>query len=86
MKTLRHHAQDENFHHVRFFYAAAMPKTLKRMAATPFAVCTVSRSKIEVGNFEVSFGSAVDYETFPGQEYIRTENLKEPYLCVELFI
>ena len=66
------------------FYAAAMPKTLKRMAATPFAVCTVSRSKIEFGNVKVSITSAVDYETFPGQEYICTAKVKETYLCEKL--
>ena len=47
-------------------------------------VCTVSRSKIEFGNFKVSFGSAVDYETFPGQEYMCTEKAKETYLCEKL--
>ena len=68
------------------FYAAAMPKTLKRMAATPFAVrCPArGRSKIEVGHVKASFASAVDYETFPGQEYICTEKAKETYLCEKL--
>ena len=68
------------------FYAAAMPKTLKRMAATPFAVrCPArGRSKIEVGHVKASFASAVDYETFPGQEYICTAELMETYLCEKL--
>ena len=68
------------------FYAAAMPKTLKRMAATPCAArCPArSRSKIEFGNFKVSIASAVDYETFPGQEYICTEKAKETCLCEKL--
>ena len=67
-------------------YAAAMPKTLKRMAATPFAArCPArGRSKIEFGNVKVSFASAVDYEAFPGQEYMCTEKAKETYLCEKL--
>ena len=44
----------------------------------------VSRSKIEVGGVKVSITSAVDYETFPGQEYICTEEVKETYLCEKL--
>ena len=65
------------------FYAAAMPKTLKRMAATPFAVrCPArGRSKIEFGDVKVSFRFSVDYETFPDQEYICIAKRKETYLC-----
>ena len=62
-----------------FFYASALPISLKRMAATPFA-----RSKIEVGGVKVSIASAVAYETFPGQEYICTEKAMETYLCEKL--
>ena len=64
------------------FYAAAMPKTLKRMAATPFARCPGQKSRL--GRVKVSIGSAVDYETFPGQEYICTEKAMETYLCEKL--
>ena len=44
----------------------------------------MSRSKIEFGNVKVSFASAVDYGTFPGQEYMCTEKAKGTYLCEKL--
>ena len=64
------------------FYAAALPISLKRMAATPFARCPGQKSKL--GRVKVSFATAVDYETFPGQEYIFTAMPKETYLCKKL--
>jgi len=79
MKILRHHAQNGNCHHV---YAAELPISLKRMAATPFARCPGQKSKL--GRVKVSFASAVDYDTFPGQEYICTAKAKETYLCEKL--
>ena len=63
-------------------YAAALPISLKRMAATPFARCPGQKSRL--GRVKVSFASAVDYETFPGQEYICTAKAKETYLCEKL--
>ena len=71
------------------FYAAAMPKTLKRMAATPFAIRCPERGrskhqKSKLGRVKVSIGAAVDYETFPEQEYICTEEVMETYLCKKL--
>ncbi|MEC7287639.1 MAG: hypothetical protein VXU42_03010, partial [Verrucomicrobiota bacterium] len=65
-----------------FFDAAALPISLKRMAATPFARCPGQKSKL--GRVKVSITSAVDYETFPGQEYICTEKPMETYLCEKL--
>ena len=82
MKTLRHHAQDATFHHVRYFLCCCNAQNTEKNGCNP--VCTVSRSKIEFGNFKVSIGSAVDYETFPGQEYICTEKPMETYLCEKL--
>ena len=64
------------------FYAAALPISLKRMAATPFARCPGQKSKL--GRVEVSIASAVHYETFSGQEYICTEKPTETYLCEKL--
>ena len=55
---------------------------LKRMAATPFARCPGQKSRL--GRVKVSIASAVDYDTFPGQEYICTEKAKETYLCEKL--
>ena len=80
MRILRQHAT--NFHHANYFYAAAMPISLKRMAATPFARCSGQKSRL--GRVKVSITSAVDYETFPGQEYICTEEVMETYLCEKL--
>ena len=82
MKALRHHAQEGNCHPVTFFYAAALPISLKRMAATPFVRCPGQKSKL--GRVKVSFTSAVDYEIFPGQEYICTAEAKETCLCEKL--
>ena len=82
MKILRNHAQNGNCHHVTFFYAAELPISLKRMAATPFARCSGQKSRL--GRVKVSFASAVDYDAFPGQEYICTEKAKETYLCEKL--
>ena len=82
MKTLRHHAQDATFHHVRYFLCCCNAQNTEKNGCNP--VCTVSRSKIEFGNFKVSIGSAVDYETFPGQEYKCTEKPMETYLCEKL--
>ena len=65
-----------------FFYAAVLPISLKRMAATPFARCPGQKSRL--GRVKVSIGSAVDYETFPGQEYICTEEPMETCLCEKL--
>ena len=65
-----------------FFYAAALPISLKRMAETPLARCPGQKSKL--GRVKVSFASAVDYDTFPGQEYICTEKAMETYLCKKL--
>ena len=65
-----------------FFDAAALPISLKRMAATPFARCPGQKSRL--GRVKVSIASAVDYDTFPGQEYICTEKAKETYLCEKL--
>ena len=64
------------------FYADALPISLKRMAATPFARCPGQKSRL--GRVKVSIASAVDYETFPGQEYICTEKAMETYLCEKL--
>ena len=65
-----------------FFDAAALPILLKRMAATPFARCPGQKSRL--GRVKVSFASAVDYEIFPGQEYICTAEVKETCLCEKL--
>ena len=54
MKTLRHHAQDATFHHVRYFLCCCNAQNTEKNGCNP--VCTVSRSKIEVGNFKVSSG------------------------------
>ena len=82
MKILRHHAQNGNCHHVTFFYAAALPISLKRMAAAPFERCPGKKSRF--GRVKVSIRFSVDYETFPGQEYICTEEVMETYLCEKL--
>ena len=65
-----------------FFYAAALPISLKRMAAAPFARCPGQKSRL--GRVKVSFRFSVDYETFPGQEYICIAKRKETYLCEKL--
>ena len=65
-----------------FFDAAALPISLKRMAATPFARCPGPKSKL--GRVKVSIASAVDYEIFPGQEYICTAEAMETCLCEKL--
>ena len=65
-----------------FFYAAVLPISLKRMAATPFARCPGQKSRL--GRVKVSLSQAVDYETFPGQKYMCTAKLKETYLCKKL--
>ena len=67
-----------------FFDAAALPISLKRMAATPFVRCPGQKSRL--GRVKVSIGSAVDYEAFPGQEHTCTTKLMKTYLCVELII
>ena len=87
IKIPGHHAQDKNFNHARYFCAAAIPISLKRIAATPLHGVQQGvgqKSKLGILNVKVPISFLVDYETYPDQECICTAKLMETYLCEKL--